>query len=95
MPHWRQNSIERTDTTPILGLIDKVRERFTNVMQVRQLDIKRAEHDVHLYRPDGERKTPTDLIDDYVTKTFEQTLNNTQTTLIHNALTDVLRGATS
>jgi exonuclease SbcD len=87
--------IDVTDTTPILGLLDKLRERFTNVMQVRQLDIKRAEHDVDLYRPDGERKTPTDLIDDYVAKTFEQTLNNTQTTLIHNALTDVLRGATS
>jgi hypothetical protein len=78
-----------------LGLIDKVRERFTNVVQVRQLDIKRPEHHVHLYRPDGERKTPTDLIDDYVTKTFEQTLNDTQTTLIHNVLTSVLRGDNS
>jgi exonuclease SbcD len=87
--------IDVTDTTPILGLIDKVRERFTNVVQVRQLDIKRPEHHVHLYRPDGERKTPTDLIDDYVTKTFEQTLNDTQTTLIHNVLTSVLRGDNS
>jgi hypothetical protein len=75
-----------------LGLIDKVRERFTNVVQVRQLDIKRPEHNVDLYRPDGERKTPTDLINDYVTTTFEQTLNETQTSLIHNALTTVLRG---
>jgi exonuclease SbcD len=84
--------IDVTDTTPILGLIDKVRERFTNVVQVRQLDIKRPEHNVDLYRPDGERKTPTDLINDYVTTTFEQTLNETQTSLIHNALTTVLRG---
>jgi exonuclease SbcD len=87
--------IDVTDTTPILGLLDKVRERFTNVVQVRQLDIERPEHDVDLYRPDGERKTPTDLIDDYVTKTFEQTLNDTQTTLIHNVLTSVLRGDNS
>ena len=87
--------IDVTDTTPILGLIDKLRSRFTNVMQVRQPDIKRADNNVNLYRADGERKTPTDLIDDYVKTTFEETLNDTQTSLIHNALADVLRGATS
>ena len=64
-------------------------------MQVRQPDIKRADNNVNLYRADGERKTPTDLIDDYVKTTFEETLNDTQTSLIHNALADVLRGATS
>ena len=87
--------IDVTDTTPILGLIDKVRERFSNVMQVRQLNIKRTGHDVVICQPNGERKTPSDLIHDYVAMTFEQTLNETQTTLIHNALSDVLRGATS
>jgi exonuclease SbcD len=84
--------IDVTDTTPVLGLIDKVRERFTNVVQVRQLEIKRDDSNVNLYRADGERKNPADLINDYVSTTFEQTLNETQTSLIHNALSTVLRG---
>lgn len=84
--------IDVTDASAQLGLVDQLRSRFENVLQVRQPNLVRNGKSVDLYRADGERKTPQDLVGDYVSETFDQQLNDVQSTLVHNALADVLRG---
>lgn len=83
---------ELTDTSIQLGAVERLRERFPHILELEQDGLRRqGQADMS---PAGDRvqRTPSDVVDEYLTETFPD-LDDDDTTLVHTAVAAAMRSA--
>lgn len=81
---------ELTDATVQLGVVERLRARFPNVLEVGQQSLRR-QAPAAAGAP-GSQRQPTEIIDDYLAETFDD-LDGDDLQLVHGAMNAVTRGS--